>query len=322
MLAGIARHPLLAALAATGVAAAAVIAIGEVAGLHEVGRAFDHLHPGWLALGLLGRAISGPAYVVAYRAAVSATTGRRLVRRLTVEIVVAGFGPFAVAGGFEFDRRSLRRLGIDARLALRTVLELGGVEFLALVWIAFAAAVVAQLGDPGLPDSLIWPWLIAVPVGTGLAVAIARAEHPEDVPAARVLLHEVVAGLADVLGLARHPSRARGCWGGIAVYWLADMATLYVALRTFGLRPAPESLVLAYATGYLFSRRTLPLGGAGVVEVLLTFSLYWTHLPLAPALAGVVLYRAITFLLAAVPALVAWSRLQSPGELEHPFEAD
>ena len=66
----------------------------------------------------------------------------------------------------------------------------------------------------------------------------------------------------------------------------------------------------AYATGYAATRRSLPLGGAGVTEVLMTFSLYWVREPLAPALAAVVAYRVFNFLLVATPALIAHYQLQ------------
>jgi uncharacterized membrane protein YbhN (UPF0104 family) len=64
-------------------------------------------------------------------------------------------------------------------------------------------------------------------------------------------------------------------------------------------------VIVAYATGYAATRRSLPLAGAGVTEVLMTYALYWVRQPLAPALAAVVAYRAFNFLLAAAPALIA-----------------
>jgi uncharacterized membrane protein YbhN (UPF0104 family) len=235
---------------------------------------------------------------------VAQAAGRRLTRRVGAGLVLSGFTAFAVSGGFGFDRRVLERLGLDGRTALRAVLELGGLEFITLVWIAFAVSIPALTIDPSLPQSLSWPWLIAVPIGTAIAVTISRVKAPEDVsPDHRVPLAAVSLGLRDVLGLTRHPRRAPAAWVGIFIYWAADMATLYAATRTFGLHPPWESLVLAYATAYLFSRRTLPLGGAGF-QVLLTFSLYWVHEPLAPSLAAVILYRGISMWLAALPALM------------------
>jgi uncharacterized membrane protein YbhN (UPF0104 family) len=64
-------------------------------------------------------------------------------------------------------------------------------------------------------------------------------------------------------------------------------------------------VIIAYATGYAATRRSLPLGGAGVTEFLMTYALYWVRQPLAPALAAVVAYRAFNFLLATAPALIA-----------------
>jgi len=96
-----------------------------------------------------------------------------------------------------------------------------------------------------------------------------------------------------------------GACVGTALYWAADIAAFYGGLRTFGLDPGAGKVILAYATGYAATRRSLPMGGAGVTEVLMTYSLYWVREPLAPALAAVVAYRAFNFLLAATPALIA-----------------
>lgn len=299
-----ARHPFVASLAAVAVTVVTTLAIGEVAGLHEVGRAFGHVRPQWLIAGFIAQAMSLSAYVGAYRGVVGQAAGRRLTRHVGIGLVLSGFTAFAASGGFGFDRRVLERLGLDRRAALRAVLELGGLEFISLVWIAFAVSIPALIFDPSLPTSLSWPWLIAVPIGTAIAVVISRWRAPEDVsPDHRMPLAALSRGLRDVLGVTRHPRRAPGAWTGILVYWAADMATLYFATRTFGLRPPWESLVLAYATAYLLSRRTLPLGGAGFIQVLLTFSLYWVHEPLAPSLTAVILYRGVSMSLAALSAL-------------------
>jgi uncharacterized membrane protein YbhN (UPF0104 family) len=101
-----------------------------------------------------------------------------------------------------------------------------------------------------------------------------------------------------------------GAWLGTGLYWAADIAAFYGGLRTFGLDPGVGKIIIAYATGYAATRRSLPLGGAGVTEVLMTYALYWVREPLAPALAAVVAYRVFNFLLAATPALIAHYRLQ------------
>ena len=71
------------------------------------------------------------------------------------------------------------------------------------------------------------------------------------------------------------------------------MAALCAALRTFGIELGSGKLIIAYSTGYAATRRSLPLGGAGVTEALMTYALYWVREPLAPALAAVLLYRVL-----------------------------
>ena len=78
----------------------------------------------------------------------------------------------------------------------------------------------------------------------------------------------------------------------------------------FGLQPGWGRVIIAYGTGYAATRRSLPLGGAGVTEALMTYALYWVRQPLAPALAAVLAYRAFNFLLVAAPAVVAHRQLQ------------
>ena len=105
--------------------------------------------------------------------------------------------------------------------------------------------------------------------------------------------------------LGRHPRMYAGAWVGTALYWAADISSFYGGLRTFGLEPSTGKVIIAYATGYAATRRSLPLGGAGVTEFLMTYALYWVREPLAPALAAVVAYRVFNFLLAATPGLIA-----------------
>ena len=77
------------------------------------------------------------------------------------------------------------------------------------------------------------------------------------------------------------------------------------------------SAVLAYATGYVLTRRSLPAGGAGVVEIALTFALTWFGLPFVRALLGVVLYRLFNLWLPIVPAFAV---MPSVDELRRDFD--
>jgi uncharacterized membrane protein YbhN (UPF0104 family) len=92
---------------------------------------------------------------------------------------------------------------------------------------------------------------------------------------------------------------------GVSLYWLGDIACLWAALKIYNAELSTPALILAYATGYVLTRRSLPAGGAGLVEVLMTFALVWVGVDLAPALLGVVTYRLFNFWLPVIPALAA-----------------
>ena len=95
----------------------------------------------------------------------------------------------------------------------------------------------------------------------------------------------------------------------MALYWAAEVATLYASARLFGVALGAAHLVLAYATGYALTRRSMPLGGAGATEILMCLALRWVGLPLATTVPVVVAYRAANLLLPALPAIRAHVRL-------------
>jgi hypothetical protein len=63
--------------------------------------------------------------------------------------------------------------------------------------------------------------------------------------------------------------------------------------------------------GYVLTRRTFPLAGAGFVEVLLPLMLVAAGAPFAPAIVGVFLYRIVNLWLPLVPALLALRTTQA-----------
>jgi uncharacterized membrane protein YbhN (UPF0104 family) len=97
---------------------------------------------------------------------------------------------------------------------------------------------------------------------------------------------------------AHEPARAR------ALYWAGDIVCLWAALQLVGgHKITVAALVLAYTGGYILTRRALPAGGAGFVEVALTFALVAMGARFIPALIGVLVYRLFNFWLPILPAL-------------------
>jgi uncharacterized membrane protein YbhN (UPF0104 family) len=305
-------HPVRVTLAAFGLAAAAVVAIAGAYGFGAFARAWSSLDFVWLALAVGAEFLAVPAYMLCYRALVRVNDGPRLRPPLVARVVMGGFGPFAVRGGFVLDKRALHAIEGDEETARVRVLGLGALEWVLLAPVAcFSAIALLITGDPRPRPSLLWPWAIAVPVGFALGFSLAapaRLGRIADGDARwRQGLDIALRAIATVRSLAR--ANCWRAWIGMAAYWALDIASFYGALRFIGLRLNLGELILAYASGYALTRRSMPLGGAGITEALMTFALHWVGQPVAPALAAVVVYRVFNFALPTIPALVVRERV-------------
>jgi uncharacterized membrane protein YbhN (UPF0104 family) len=319
-------RPVVLAAVATGIAAIAVLLIARITGADAVGRAFSDVHPGWIALIAGAQLLAYPAYVLAYRTIARIGGYPPLAIPLVARVVVAGFGPFTIGGGFGIDMKVLQALHEDERSARVRVTALGTLEWAVLAPITCVVAIVLIVTGANILPSLLWPWAIGVPVGFAFALwvssprRLARFGWLRRGRRRRLIAH-VLEGVGVMHTLVRHPRIYAGAWLGTALYWAADIGSFYGGLRTFGLDPSTGKVIIAYATGYAATRRSLPLGGAGVTEFLMTYALYWVRQPLAPALAAVVAYRFFNFLLAATPGLIAHRRLRPVlgGKAEQPL---
>jgi uncharacterized membrane protein YbhN (UPF0104 family) len=303
------RHPIAVSALATAIAAAGALLIAHVTGAEAIGRAFEEFHPSWIALIAGAEALTYPAYALAYRSVACVHGHPPLSLPLVGRVVASGFGPFHVAGGFGVDKRALHALHEDERSARVRVLGLGMLEWALLAPTTCITAIVLLAQGADVLPSLLWPWAIGVPVGLGAMLWAAAPRRRERLARVRgrrrAWLADVLDGAGVLHTLAASPVKYAGAWLGTALYWVADIVAFYAALRTFGLHLDAGRLIIAYATGYAATRRSLPLAGAGVTEVLMSYALYWVREPLAPSLAAVVAYRAFNFLLAAMPAFLA-----------------
>lgn len=298
-----------------GIAGIAVVVIARTTGADAVGRAFADIDPGWIALIAGAEALTYPAYMMAYRSLAQVHGHPPMSLPLVARVVVAGFGPFAIGGGFEIDKQALHGLHEDERSARVRVLALGVLEWTVLAPVACIVSIILLVQGADVMASLLWPWAIAVPAGFAFALwasAPARAERLSRIRGKRrEWLAQPLDGVGVLRTLVSKPRTYAGAWVGTILYWAADIAAFYGALRTFGLHPGAGRVIIAYATGYAATRRSLPLGGAGVTEFLMTYSLYWVRLPLAPSLAAVLAYRVFNLVVVSAPALIAHRQLES-----------
>jgi hypothetical protein len=307
------QRPRLAVVLSVLIAGGTAVAIAISDGPGFIFDRISDMDPEWLLAALGAEFVAYIGYVLAYRATMYPRGRARGSLALTVRLVVAGFGPFVPMGGFAFDRQVLAALHRSRREARRRVLALGVVEYLLLAPAAFACALILLLQRHGASLALTLPWIIGVPVGLGLAwwaTEPRRIEaHSRAQARVRRWLAEILHGAAILRQIVLAPRERPGALLGMGVYWAAEIACLAFSLRCFQVTLSVPALVIAYATGYAASRRSLPLGGAGITEALLTVSLIAVHVPSARALLAVVAYRLLNFF-APVPAgLLAHSSL-------------
>jgi uncharacterized membrane protein YbhN (UPF0104 family) len=307
------------------VAAAAVLAFGAslalvwLAGLDAIAERLLFPHWPWLGAALGAEIVAYVGYVIAYREVARAEGGTELELPRAVALVSTGFGVFVAAGGFSLDSHALERAGLDKKEARARVLGLGVIEYIVLAPAAAVAALVVVLEHEKVDLGLTLPWLIGVPLGLAALVPVLWLRPSiRTSRGVRGKLADVLAGLELTRCLGAKPIPYAAAFLGIALYWAADIFCLWACLHVFYTQPPPVAqLVLGYASGYALTRRTLPLGGAGVVETLLPLSLGWVGIALAPAVLAVAAYRAINLWLPLVPALAGLPTLRRLSRRRH-----
>jgi uncharacterized membrane protein YbhN (UPF0104 family) len=297
----------------TVLALGAVALLADLAGAEPLNRALHHLDPEWLLLCFGGQLLAYFGYVLAVRDTARVDGGPSLSVGRTVQAVVGGFGVFAAtrtSGGFAVDYWVLRSAGEDRDGAVARVLALGALEYAVLAPAALCSAIALLVSGADVSMTLTLPWLLVIP-GAMVAIWLSspkRALRYSKAPGhgrVRQAFAHFVAGLSILRSMFVAPPREHGLGVlGIAMYWAGDIACLWGALQFFGNpRLSVPALILGYATGYVLTRRSLPAGGAGVVEIALTFALHWMGFPFVRALLGVVVYRIFNLWLPILPAL-------------------
>ena len=291
----------------------AVLSLGALAVLAAFAGWDDVVHrlglpdQGWFGLAVACEAIAFLGYVLAFRDVTRVEGGPELGWKEASQVVAAGFGAFIVRGGAEVDTFALRRSGADKEEARVRVLTLDALEHAPLAPAAWLAAVaLLARGDrkPGLDFTL--PWAVLVPAGAVAAVwGVRHRERFSGRDGWRGHLGSAFEAIYLLFRLAATPRRHAGAFLGATLYWLGDVACLWACLRPFDAEPALPALVIAHAVGYSLTRRTLPLAGAGIVELLMPLTLVAGGSPLGGAVLGVFVYRICNLWLPLVPALLA-----------------
>ncbi|MGH2882855.1 MAG: hypothetical protein ACRDPA_09220, partial [Solirubrobacteraceae bacterium] len=212
---------------------------------------------------------------------------------------------------------AMRAGGADKREANVRVGALAGFEHGVLAIIVSPAAIACLVTGAVIPRTdFTWPWAI-IP-GPAFVLVIWLAERYRDPLRGRGGWRRRLAIFLDTAHLVHtvivHPRRHGLALGGMALYWGADMFALWAATAAFGFHMTALSVIVALGTGMVFTRRTAPLGGGGLMLVALTPTLwYGAGVPFAAATLGVAAYRFFTLWAPLPPALAAIPKLRDLG---------
>lgn len=294
-------------LLAAALQISAGVGLAYVAGFSAVRAALSHFDWVWIPAlaGSLGVSFAG--YYYAYEGIFTVAGGPKLSGAQMRTVVAVGFGGFLARGGGVLDQFALEGAGAGEREAKTRVSGLAGLEHgvLALGGTATAIAVLAQgSGQPPLDFSIPWA-VIPVP---GFLIAFRLAERYRDRfrgrPGWRGSLGNFLESIHLIRVMFANPRGFGRAIAGMALFWAADAFAAWSGMAAFGFRMNAASMFVGFATGMVFTRRTGPLAGAGVLMLCLPLTLWYSGAPLAVAVVGIFAYRFLA-LWAPMPASLA-----------------
>jgi hypothetical protein len=296
---------------------AAGVGLAYVAGFGKVRDALSGFDWVWLTVLVSALAASLGGYFFGYRGIHRVEDGPVLSGRQMHAVVAAGFGGFLAHGGGALDKCALQAAGASEDEARVRVAGLGGLEYAVLSFGGCAAAIVILVSGLGAPPTdFTLPWAV-IPV-PGMLLGFWFAERYRDRFYGRRGWRGATGTFLEAIHLIRElfirPWRWAWAPFGMALFWAADAFAVWAGLAAFGFRMDAASLIVGYATGMVFTRRTGPLAGAGILALVLPLSLWYCGAPLAVAVAGVFAYRVLALWLPMPAALAFLPTLRTMGE--------
>ncbi len=256
-------------------------------------------HPDWpyVVPVLVALVISFVGYYFAYRGIYRMEGGPDLPGSQMRAVVTAGFGGFLAHGGSALDAYALQAAGTDERDAKVRVTCLGGMEHGVLSLIGTVAAIAVIAGNyPKPPLDFTLPWAVLPVPGFLLAFWLAERyrDRLRDAPGWRGKVGIFYDAIHLVRTTFRHPVRWAGVLIGLTVFWLAECLAGWAGMAFFGYEMDWARFVIGFGTGMVFTRRTGPFAGAGVLELVLPVTLWASGAPLVVAILGIFVYRALS----------------------------
>lgn len=301
---------------------AAGVGLSYVEGFSAVHHVLERFSPIWLAGIGGGIVISFVGYYLVYSEIYKVKGGPKLSRGQMASVVIAGFGGFLAHGGAALDEYALEGAGAKEREAKVRVAALGGLEHGILGLGGCAAAVaILLLGLSAPPLDFSVPWAVAPIPGFLVAFWLAKRNEGRwrDAEGWRRKVGIFIDSILLIRAIFRRPIEHLPALAGMSLFWAADLFAAWCGLAMFGFRMNGAQFIVGMGTGMIFSRRTGPLGGAGLLTLVLAVTVMYSGAPFAVAIAGIFAYRVLAmwvpmpFSLASLPTLRAIGEEKVPG---------
>ncbi len=313
------RRSVLAMLAGVAIVLelAAGVGLAYVAGWSRVRAVLGDFDGIWLIALAGALLVSFVGYHYAYRGIFRVEGGPMLPRRQMRAVVAAGFGGFLAHGGGALDQYALRAAGAEEDEAKARVAALGGLEHGVLAIGGCAAAIAVLVSGRGQPPvDFTVPWAV-IPI-PGFVIGFWAAGRYGDRFRGRAGWRGKLGIFLDSIRIIRvlfvHPLRWGSALCGMALFWAGAASANWAGGGMFGFRMNAAALFVGFATGMVFTRRTGPLAGAGVLALVLPLTFWDSGAPLAVAVAGVFVYRVLALLLPMPVSLAALPTLREMGQ--------
>lgn len=298
---------------------AVVVALGALALVPQLGalggsvRALGQVSPWWLVPLLAGTALSFPGATLSLlgaspeRLAFRPTLAVNLAAAFTGRLAPGGLGSMGTVALF------LHRRGLTGLQSTVTV----GVDAAAgvLVHVLLLALTAAAMGTAPnlLPDwvggtGLAWTVLVVGASAGGAVLLVRQApRRPRWLDTAVATARTTSQSLS---GAVRSPRRAAQLLSGSLLVSLSQVAVLALALVAVGGSTPFVTVAFAYLAASALASAAPTPGGLGAMEAALVGALTLLGTAAAPAVAGVLLFRLVTFWLPILPGAVALQQLR------------
>jgi glycosyltransferase 2 family protein len=282
------------------IALTARVLLPQFAELGNASHEIVHANPGWVLAGLLA---SIGVFLAGGVAQLGAVKQRLLLLRTTLVQLAAAFTnrltPSSI-GGLAVRTRFLQRSGLDREAAVAgTALDSLGGGIVHGIGLIVAIVLAGGSGFGAVPLPTGWPLLagiVAVLTLIGLAIFTPRIRHAL-APAKRALV--------DLGQVMRVPSKAMLLLGGSAAGLLCYLLAFEASLQAVGAHVGIRGVFVVYLGGTTIAAPSPTPGGLGAVEAALIAGLTALGTASAPAVAGVLVFRLLTYWLPILPGYLS-----------------